>query len=140
MSDLQTNPEFRHDTAPCTGVLLVNLGTPEAPTAKAVRDYLAEFLWDPRVVDIARPLWWLILHGAILRLRPAKVAKAYQSIWTDDGAPLLAISRRLTAALRQHYEGLDNSRAEIALAMRYGKPTIENALRKRFRNHDLPFQ
>ncbi len=129
MTDLQTNPDFRHDDAPCTGVLLVNLGTPEAPTAKAVRDYLAEFLWDPRVVDTARPLWWLILHGVILRLRPAKVAKAYRSVWTDDGSPLLSVSRKLTAALRQRYEGPDNGRVEIALAMRYGKPAMENALR-----------
>ncbi len=128
MTDLHTNLDFRHDDAPCTGVLLVNLGTPEAPTTKAVRDYLAEFLWDPRVVDMARPLWWLILHGVILRIRPAKVAKAYQSIWTDDGSPLLSVSRRLTAALRQRYEGVDGSRVEIALAMRYGKPAMENAL------------
>ncbi len=107
----------------------MNLGTPEAPTAKAVRDYLAEFLWDPRVVDMARPLWWLILHGVILRFRPGKVAKAYQSIWTDDGSPLLSVSRRLTTALRRHYEGLDGNRVEIALGMRYGKPAIGQALR-----------
>jgi len=129
MTDLHTNPDFRHDDAPCTGVLLVNLGTPEAPTAKAVRDYLAEFLWDARVVDMARPLWWLALHGVILRIRPGKVAKAYQSISTDDGSPLLSVSRRLTTALRRRYEGLDGNRVEIALAMRYGKPTIEHALR-----------
>ena len=61
------------------GVLLVNLGTPEAPTSKAVRRYLAEFLWDRRVVDVARPIWWLILHGIILRFRPARVAKGYAS-------------------------------------------------------------
>jgi len=130
MTDLQTNPEFRHDDAPCTGILLVNLGTPEAPTPKAVRDYLAEFLWDPRVVDVTRPVWWLALHGVILRVRPSKVAKAYQSIWTDDGSPLLAISKRLTAALQQRYKGTDESRVEVALAMRYGKPAIEQALQE----------
>ena len=128
MTKLHANDDFQHDAAPCTGVLLVNLGTPEAPTTKAVRDFLAEFLWDSRVVDIARPLWWLILHGVILRFRPAKVAKAYQSIWTDDGSPLLSVSRRLTEALRQRYNGLDQSRVEIALAMSYGKPAIEHAL------------
>ncbi|MDO6749427.1 ferrochelatase, partial [Gilvimarinus sp. 1_MG-2023] len=72
---------------PPFGVLLVNLGTPEAPTAGAVRKYLAEFLWDPRVVDVARPLWWLILHGVILRIRPARVARAYASVWREDGSP-----------------------------------------------------
>ena len=128
MTKLYANDDFRHDAAPCTGVLLVNLGTPEAPTTKAVRDFLAEFLWDPRVVDIARPLWWLILHGVILRFRPAKVAKAYQSIWTDDGSPLLSVSRRLTAALRRRYEGLGKGRVEIALAMSYGKPAIDHTL------------
>jgi len=129
MTKLHSNPDFRHDAAPCTGVLLVNLGTPEAPTTKAVRDFLAEFLWDPRVVDFPRPLWWLILHAVILRIRPAKVAKAYQSIWTDDGSPLLSVSRRLTVALRQRYQGLDKGRVEIALAMSYGKPSIDHALR-----------
>ncbi|MGD8673293.1 MAG: ferrochelatase, partial [Thiogranum sp.] len=88
--------DFRHDQDDCTGILLVNLGTTEAPTRDAVRRYLAEFLWDPRVIEIARPLWWLILHGVILRLRPSKVARAYQSIWTDKGSPLLAISERLS--------------------------------------------
>ena len=84
--------DYRHDQDDCTGILLVNLGTTEAPTAAAVRRYLAEFLWDPRVIEIPRPLWWLILHGVILRFRPAKVAHAYQTIWTERGSPLLANS------------------------------------------------
>ncbi|MFQ5644860.1 MAG: ferrochelatase, partial [Thiogranum sp.] len=128
MSKLHANPDFRHDTAPCTGVLLVNLGTPEAPDTRAVRDYLAEFLWDPRVVDVALPLWWLVLHGVILRIRPPKVARAYRSIWTDEGSPLLSVSTRLAAQLRQRYADRDSGRVEIALAMRYGKPDIEHAL------------
>ena len=93
--------DFRHDQDDCTGVLVVNLGTTAEPTPAAVRRYLAEFLWDPRVIEIARPLWWLILHGVILRFRPAKVARAYQSIWTEQGSPLLAISERLSNALQQ---------------------------------------
>jgi len=91
MADLETGDPW--------AVLLVNLGTPSAPTPSAVRRYLAEFLWDPRVVEIPRPLWWLILHGVILRVRPRKSAHAYQSIWTDSGSPLLVHTRGLAGAL-----------------------------------------
>ena len=69
------------------GVMLVNLGTPENPDAASVRKYLAQFLSDPRVIRVPRLLWWLILHGIILRFRPAKVARLYQTIWTDEGSP-----------------------------------------------------
>ncbi len=120
--------DFRHDQDDCTGVLLVNLGTTDAPTPDAVRRYLAEFLWDPRVVEMSRPLWWLILHGVILRLRPAKVARAYRSIWTDEGSPLLSISQRLTEALQKRLSADTPQRVEVALAMRYGKPSIEKTL------------
>lgn len=128
MARYQNETDFRHDAPSCTGVLLVNLGTPEAPTAPAVRRYLGEFLWDPRVVEIPRPLWWLILHGVILRLRPGKVAKAYQSVWTADGSPLMAFSRKQADALRQRFSAVPDSRIEVSLAMRYGKPAIERAL------------
>ena len=70
------------------GVILVNLGTPDEPTAAGVRRYLAEFLWDPRVIQIPRVVWWFILNLIILRLRPGKVAKLYQSVWTEQGSPL----------------------------------------------------
>lgn len=108
------------------GVLLVNLGTPEAPTAKAVRKYLAEFLWDRRVVDVPRPIWWLILNGIILRFRPGRVAKGYQSIWTEDGSPLMAISKRQQHALQDAFDlqGLD---IPVELAMTYGEPSMETA-------------
>ena len=120
--------DFRHDQDDCTGVLLVNLGTTAAPTPAAVRRYLAEFLWDPRVVEMARPLWWLILHGVILRFRPAKVARAYQAIWTEEGSPLRAISERLGDALQKRLSEQAPRRIEVALAMRYGEPCIEKAL------------
>lgn len=105
--------------------LLVNLGTPEAPTPAAVRRYLAEFLMDPRVVEIPRPIWWLILHGVILRVRPRKSAHAYQSIWTEEGSPLMALSRKLTDAVRQELsERLGDGVPVVELAMRYGQPSI----------------
>lgn len=120
--------DFRHDQDDCTGVLLVNLGTTEAPTKPAVRRYLAEFLWDPRVIEMPRPLWWMILHGIILRLRPGKVAHAYQSIWTEAGSPLLAISQRLADGLQRQLSAGVSQRIEVALAMRYGQPSIGGAL------------
>ena len=92
-------PEFPHGRPDLTGVLLVNLGTPDAPTPAAVRRYLAEFLWDPRVVEEPRLLWWLVLHGVILRLRPRRSALAYTRIWTGEGSPLIVHTRRLAAAV-----------------------------------------
>lgn len=110
-----------------TAVLLTNLGSPDAPTASALRRYLAEFLWDQRVVELSRPLWWLILHGIILRFRPAKSAKAYQSVWTEQGAPLLSIARRQQQAL-QHLLAQKGLAIPVALGMRYGNPSIASAL------------
>ena len=106
------------------GVLLANLGTPDAPTTPAVRKYLAEFLSDPRVIEIPPLLWKLILHGIILRVRPKKSAALYKSIWSDEGSPLLAISKRQQAALQKK---LDAS-ITVKLGMRYGNPTIAKAL------------
>jgi ferrochelatase len=119
---------FTHDQPARAGILLANLGTPDAPTSTAVRRYLAEFLWDPRVVELPRPLWWLILHGVILRVRPARSARKYQLIWTPDGSPLLAISQRqataVAALLAEHYPGP----IQVAVGMRYGNPSIAAAL------------
>lgn len=124
----QGTEEFRHEEPARSGVLLVNLGTPDAPTADAVRRYLAEFLWDPRVVETPRWLWWLILHGVILRIRPRRVARAYQSVWTDAGSPLLAITRRQGEKLRGVLGQQHNAPVEVAIAMRYGKPSIASVL------------
>lgn len=109
------------------GVMLVNLGTPDAPTKKAVRRYLAEFLWDVRVVDVFRPLWWLILHGVILRIRPGRVAKAYASVWTDEGSPLLAISKKQRQALEKKLAADFGYDIPVTLAMTYGTPNMEQA-------------
>lgn len=121
-------PTASEEPAP-VGVLLCNLGTPDAPTPAALRRYLAEFLWDRRVVDLPRPLWWLILHGIILRTRPARSAAAYRRVWTDDGSPLLNISRRQAADLDAELDrrGLP---ARVELAMRYGRPAIAEGVKK----------
>lgn len=113
-----------HRFAARSGVLLVNLGTPDAPTPSAIRRYLREFLSDPRVVEIPRALWWPILYGFVLPLRPRRLAHAYASIWTEQGSPLLAIGREQTAAL-QAALGAD---IPVALGMRYGTPSIAQAL------------
>jgi ferrochelatase len=119
------------ETAPSaggTGVLLVNLGTPDAPTPEAVRRYLAEFLWDPRVVDLFRPLWWLILHGIVLRTRPARSAALYRKVWTDQGSPLMVISLRQRRALERELAAGAGVRVPVALGMRYGRPALATAL------------
>jgi ferrochelatase len=119
---------FRHDAPECTGVLLVNLGTPDAPDRAAVRRYLKEFLWDPRVVEMARPLWWLVLNLVILNLRPRRSAHAYAKVWTDEGSPLLVISRRQRAALQAALQEKFGAGVQVALAMRYGNPSITAGL------------
>ncbi|TLU64809.1 ferrochelatase [Thalassotalea litorea] len=119
-----------HDVQVETGVLLTNLGTPDKPTAGALRAYLREFLSDPRVVEIPRLLWMLILHGIILRVRPAKSAKLYESIWTTQGSPLLVHSLaqkdKVTAQLAEQFAG----KISVDVAMRYGNPGIVPALKK----------
>lgn len=111
------------------GVLLVNLGTPAAPTTGAVRRYLREFLSDRRVIDTPKIIWWFILNGVILLIRPSKVAKLYQSVWTDQGSPLLAISRRQAQALAVKLEEKYPDSYQVELAMTYGTPSIADALK-----------
>ena len=109
------------------GVLLSNLGTPEAPTAKALRKYLREFLSDPYVVTLPRAIWLPILYGLVLPLRSRKSAAAYQKIWTASGSPLLVNSKAQLHKLQQHFADHDMA---IALGMRYGKPSISDGLQK----------
>ncbi len=110
-----------------TGILLVNLGTPAAPTPDAVRRYLGEFLWDRRVVSIPRPVWWLILHGIILRLRPRVVARKYAEVWLDDGSPLLVYTKAQAEALWSMFEAQGRA-VPVVAAMRYGQPSIASGL------------
>jgi len=126
----QIEPDFAHGTPVKTGVLLINLGTPDAPTAKAVRPYLKEFLSDPRVVEIPRAIWWLILNGIILNVRPKKSAAKYATIWTSEGSPLRVHTAK-QAALLQGYLG-ERTKAPLVVdyAMRYGNPSIPSVLRK----------
>jgi ferrochelatase len=121
-------PTFTHDRPAGAGILLTNLGTPDAPTPSALRRYLAEFLWDSRVVEIPRLLWWLILHGVILRIRPAQSARKYAMIWTPEGSPLLAISRQQATALAETLAERCPGPVRVALGMRYGQPSIASAL------------
>ena len=127
-------PAFAHDRPRRIGVLLINLGTPDAPTAAAVRTYLAEFLSDPRVIEIPRAAWLPVLHGVILRLRPAQSARKYATIWSKDGSPLLVHSLRQKTLLqgylgqRMKALGLPSDYAQIELGMRYGRPTIADAM------------
>ena len=122
-----SEPPYQHGGAPRTAVLLCNLGTPDAPTPVAVRRYLAEFLSDHRVVEIPRLLWWLILHGIILRFRPAKSAAKYASIWTPEGSPLKVWTEK-QAKLLQGWLGQRNHAVKVRWAMRYGSTSIASQL------------
>ena len=116
-------PTAAPDPAGRTAVLLVNLGTPTAPDAGAVRRFLREFLSDPRVVEIPRIIWWPILYGIVLPLRPRKTAAKYASIWTQQGSPLMVFSRQQAVLLRG-YLGARGVDVDVALAMRYGEPSV----------------
>jgi protoporphyrin/coproporphyrin ferrochelatase len=127
---------FVHDRAPRIGVLLVNLGTPDAPTPAAVRRYLAEFLSDPRVVEIPPAIWQPILHAVVLRTRPAQSAAKYRKIWTSDGSPLAVHSSKQRTLLlgylgqRLKKAGLPSDFCPVEIGMRYGNPSIDSALAK----------
>ncbi len=130
------NPDYSHAAPRKTAVLLVNLGTPQAPTSGAVRAYLAQFLGDPRVVEIPRLVWMVILHGIILRVRPAKSAKKYATVWTDAGSPLAVHTQLQTLAMRQR---LQASFPDLIVdyAMNYGQPAFKTAVDELTRVHGV---
>lgn len=125
----QKEPPYAHGALPKTAVVLVNLGTPEAPTAAAVRPYLKQFLSDRRVVEIPKALWWLILNGIILPLRAGKSAAKYATIWTKDGSPL-KIHTEKQAKLLQGTLGQRGHQLQVAYAMSYGNPSVPEVLDK----------
>ncbi len=124
------NPDYKHDTPACTGVLITNLGTPDAPTPAALRKYLGEFLSDPRVIETPKIIWWFVLHCIILRTRPRKSAEAYKKVWTNNGSPLLDISLKQREAIQHQLEQKYKSPLKVELAMRYGNPSIKIGLEK----------
>jgi len=129
MSRRASEPPFVHGTPPKTGVLLINLGTPEAPTRPAVRTYLEEFLSDPRVVEISRPVWWLILHAFVLTTRPKASAQRYAQVWTKEGSPLKVHTERQTTLLRGYLGERIKAPLVVDYAMRYGAPSISEKLK-----------
>jgi len=126
----QTEPAYAHGTPAKTGILLINLGTPEAPTAHAVRPYLREFLSDPRVVEIPKAVWWLILNGIILNTRPKKSAAKYATVWLPEGSPLRVHTAKQTALLQGFLGERTKAPFVVDYAMRYGSPSIPSVLRK----------
>ena len=116
--------DFRHQTPQKIGVLICNLGTPASYRTKDVRRFLRQFLSDGRVVEIPKIIWWFILNGLILTLRPSKSAKLYKSVWTKEGSPLLVLSKKLIEKIKL----ISDDHCEVELAMRYGNPSMEDAL------------
>jgi ferrochelatase len=122
-------PPHTHGSLPKTAVLLINLGTPDAPTTGAVRRYLREFLSDPRVVEIPRAIWWCILRLFILPFRSAQSAKKYAAIWTNEGSPLKVHTEK-QAKLLHGYLGERGHAIRVEYAMRYGSPSVNSVLQK----------
>lgn len=120
--------EYNHRQVEKTGVLLTNLGTPDSCDTSAVRRYLREFLWDPRVVEVPRPVWWMVLNLIILTTRPSRSAKAYQKVWTEEGSPLLTITQRQAERLQSGLDASYPDQFEVVMAMRYGNPSIADGL------------
>lgn len=124
----QGTPDFDHSSEARIGVLLTNLGTPVAPEKQALKPYLKQFLSDPRVVEVPRLLWWFILNGIILNVRPARSAEAYRTVWTERGSPLLLHTQDQSEALGLRLKEEFGDRVIVDYAMRYGQPSIDNAV------------
>jgi ferrochelatase len=130
MSSYSGVTNYEHGGPAKLGVLLANLGTPSAPTRSAVRQFLAEFLGDPRVIELPRWLWLTALHGVILQIRPQRSAHAYKQIWTPEGSPLLHHCQQLGAQLNKQLVARFGERVCVEIAMTYGAPSISLALAK----------
>jgi ferrochelatase len=130
MSRFVEEPSYSHGQMPRTGVLLVNLGTPDQADAPSLRRYLKEFLSDDRVVEVPKPLWWLILNGIILNVRPKQSAEKYATVWTDEGSPLRVHTERQAKLLRGWMVAAGQREIEVRHAMRYGSPSIADVLQQ----------
>ncbi len=121
-------PIFSHQQPAKVGVLVTNLGTPDAPTAAALKPYLKQFLSDRRVVDLPRLLWWPILNLIILNVRPKKSAEAYSEVWSDEGSPLFVHTRDQTDGIREQLEAVFGDQVVVEFGFRYGNPSIANGI------------
>lgn len=123
--------DYNHNgELPKTGVIITNLGTPDAPETSDLKRYLREFLSDPRVVEVPRLIWWFILNLVIVPLRSHSSAKTYKTVWTDDGSPLLDITKRQAKALEAKIEQIHGKgKIKVAFAMRYGNPSIKSVIK-----------
>lgn len=130
MPRFKNSSKIPHDSKPLTGILLANLGSPDSPTAGSIRRYLAEFLNDIRVIETPRIIWWPILYGIILTLRPRRLAHAYAKIWTNEGSPLTVNLQKQAQAIEKNLSESLNFPFKIEMAMRYGNPSIKSALQK----------
>ncbi len=130
MSRLLNEKDYFHGKTECTGILLVNLGTPDKAEKSALRRYLREFLSDPRIIELPRLLWYPILYGIILNKYPASSAAKYRKVWTEDGSPLMQISQQQQKALQREMETRFRGAVRVELAMRYGNPSIQAGLLK----------
>lgn len=119
---------FEHGRPSAVGVLVVNLGTPEAPTAEALNPYLKQFLWDPRVIELSRPVWWMILNFFVLTTRPKKSAELYAKIWTEEGSPLMIYSQSIVRQMEEKLQAEYGTPIHVALGMTYGEPSVPNAM------------
>jgi len=130
MAYYNPEPEYKHGDQLKVGILLANLGTPDAPTAKALRPYLNQFLMDRRVVEIPRFIWWWILNCIILVIRPKKSAEKYAQVWMQEGSPLLVHAKNQTQLLRGYLGQKIKSPFAVELGMSYGNPSMQSAIEK----------
>ena len=132
----KSDENYSHGDERKIGVLLVNLGTPDAPTTSAVRKYLSEFLSDPRIIEIPKIIWWFILNLIILNIRPKKSKELYKKIWMENGSPLLVISKEILKKIQNLSKDFNEKSVVFNLAMRYGNPSIKKALED-FKNQNI---
>jgi ferrochelatase len=124
----QSPTGFTHKQADKIGVLITNLGTPQAPTKQALKPYLKQFLSDPRVVEKSKWIWWFVLNGIILNLRPKRSAAAYATVWSDEGSPLLVHTKNQTKGIAKRFADTWGDNVIVECAMRYGQPSVNGAL------------